>query len=321
MKPSTLMACAVIAWMSAAPLAFAQDAAQAAEQRELAEAQRELADAQRKLEEAAQEVAELSMKVSGPMVEEIRRIHLAGPGRAVLGINVGNAEPGVNGARVVSVSPGGPAAEAGVKAGDLVVAFNGKSLASGRELVESMKGVEPGERVDLLLRRDGGKTEVKVGVVTRPSDELFFVGRHPGGLSWIEEGMPPVGMLMSGPFGDTELVPMTPGLGRYFGTEKGLLLVHTPDSIGADLEDGDVILSIGGREPQNPGHALRILGSYQPGESVELKVLRQRKERTVKVTVPEGPRIERHIRMMAPPAPPSPPARPAPPPRPADKPL
>jgi S1-C subfamily serine protease len=230
---------------------------------------------------------------------------------------VGNAEPGAKGAKVISVSPGGPAAEAGVKAGDLIVSINGKQLGSSRDLIFQMRQVEPGETVDLLLKR-GATTELKVGVVTKPSEEMVFVGGGPGAFGWQGEGMPPLPHFLSGPFGDAELVSMSPGLGRYFGTDKGLLVVHAPKATGADLEDGDVILAIGGREPQNPGHALRILGSYQPGEAVELKVLRQKKERTVKLTVPEGPQIERHIRMVAPPAPPAPPVPPA---RPDDKPL
>jgi len=319
MKTRLTASCVVLLILAAAvapAMAQQEEGAQEAA-RERAEAERELAEAQRRLEEAAREVAELSMQISGPVVEEIRRIHVAGPGRAMLGINVGNAEPGINGAKVISVSPGGPAAEAGVKAGDLIVAINGKQLGSSRDLIFQMRQVEPGDSVDLDLKR-GATTELKVGVVTKPSEEMVFVGGGPGGFEWQGEGMPPLPHFLSGPFGDAELVPMSPGLGRYFGTDKGLLVVHAPKATGTDLEDGDVILAIGGREPQNPGHALRILGSYQPGETVELKVLRQKKERTVKLTVPEGPRIERHIRMVAPPAPP---AAPAPPARPGDKPL
>ena len=50
-----------------------------------------------------------------------------------------------------------------------------------------------------------------------------------------------------------ELVPVTPKLGQYFGTDKGLLVVRAPPAPGAGLEEGDVILTIGGRTP-------RILG-------------------------------------------------------------
>ena len=48
-----------------------------------------------------------------------------------------------------------------------------------------------------------------------------------------------------------------------------------------------MILSIGGRTPENPRHAFRILGSYQPGEKVKLDVLRQRKRLALDVQVPE----------------------------------
>jgi S1-C subfamily serine protease len=302
MKTQSVAACAALAWLAAAAPVTAQetDAATGNEQRSL-----KLEEAQRRLEEAAREVAELSMQLSGPVIEEIRRIRIDGHGRAMLGINLGNADPGVNGARVVSVSPGGPAAEAGVLAGDLVVAVNGQQLGSGRDLVAHMRGVKPGEKVDLDLRREG--KPVKVVVIARPRDELLFAG-EPGVHGGVMAGMPLMPHFLAGPFGDAELVSMTPGLGRYFGTDRGLLVVRAPEEAGAGLEDGDVILAIGGREPQDPGHAMRILGSYQPGETVELKVLRQKKQQTLRLPVPDLPEERRHRRMMAPPAPPAPPA-------------
>ena len=270
-----------------------------------ADTQQALEEAQRKLEEAAREVADLSMQLHGPGFEQVQRIRIDGPGRAMLGINIGNAEPGTNGVRVVSVSPGGPAAKAGVQPGDLVVAMNGKGVASGRELVGSMREVEPGQKVTLELRRDG--KPVKLAVEARAREDVIFISKvGPDGEAMHR--MPPMPHFLLGPWGDAELVEMTPALGRYFGTEKGLLVVKTPKATGTDIEEGDVILSIGGREPQNAGHALRILGSYQPGETVELALLRQKKSRTVRVTVPQRPAMERHMMIMPPPAPPAPPA-------------
>ena len=70
---------------------------------------------------------------------------------------------------------------------------------------------------------------------------------------------------------------MTPKLGQYFGTDKGLLVVRAPATPGMRLDEGDVILSIDGRTPENPRHAFRILGSYEPDEKVKVDVLRQRK--------------------------------------------
>jgi len=269
-------------WLATGSVAaLAQDAVEETEQ---AEAQRQLEQAQRELEEAAREVARLSAQVHGPMLHEFRRVHVGAPDRAMLGVNIGRAEPGTEGVRVVSVSPGGPAAEAGVATGDLIVAINGKRVGSGRDLVGNMRDVEPGQKVGVELLRDGDRKEVFI--LARPAGELLAMN-HGGIPAPGVPGQPRPPHFLVGPWGDAEFVPMTPELGRYFGTDRGLLVVRKPTALGPSLEEGDVILSIGGREPQNPGHALRILGSYQPGEAVDLKVLRQRKERNVQLTVPE----------------------------------
>ena len=90
-----------------------------------------------------------------------------------------------------------------------------------------------------------------------------------------------------GVFGSAELVPLTPKLGQYFGTEKGLLVVRAPADSRLKLEDGDVIVDIDGRTPASPSHAFRILGSYQPGEKLKLNVLRMKKRMTFEITIPE----------------------------------
>jgi len=48
-----------------------------------------------------------------------------------------------------------------------------------------------------------------------------------------------------------------------------------------------VILSIDGRKPTSGSHATRILRSYQPGEKIALRVMRQKKPLDLNVTLPE----------------------------------
>ena len=70
-----------------------------------------------------------------------------------------------------------------------------------------------------------------------------------------------------------------------------LPLVHPqPPGSPADEapKDGDVIVSIDGREPTSVRHALRILSSYQPGEALELNILRDKKKRTLNIEVPDN---------------------------------
>ena len=89
------------------------------------------------------------------------------------------------------------------------------------------------------------------------------------------------------PLMDMELATISPQLGSYFGTDKGVLVVRAPTDGALKLEDGDVILAIDGRQPTSGSHATRILGSYQPGEKVTLRVLRRHKTEDIVATLPE----------------------------------
>jgi hypothetical protein len=197
-----------------------------------AERERKLADARRRLDEAAREVANLSISMSDDMVPHMRTFGrvMGGPPRAVLGINLGtNDDVKGGGVEVVSVSPGGAAERAGLKAGDVLTEINGKALKSSddesarEQLLSSMRKVKPGDTVALSYRRDN--KVVKANLVAQPLQDHFFTMAVPPG----PPGMGPmprmpnfVFMRGEGVFGSAELVPLTPKLGQYFGTQTGL---------------------------------------------------------------------------------------------------
>jgi S1-C subfamily serine protease len=282
----------MLAMFSVAVLAVAAAPSTARAEDEAA-LEKRLAEAQRRLEDAAREVAELSGEAAGPGAFRQFEYFLPNPRRAMLGVNLGGTEPNGGGVRVEAVSPGGPAAEAGVKAGDVIVAIEAKPVTTGRELVRAMEAIEPGQKVELGLRRDG--KPVKLAVEARPLNKVFLGG--PGPLPGIHAlpSMPPVAGLpfegdahwLLNEWGDAEFVTLTPGLGRYFGADKGVLVARAPEDLALGLKDGDVIVAIGGREPQNGRHAMRILRSYQAGEAVELKILRDRHAQTLSARIPE----------------------------------
>jgi S1-C subfamily serine protease len=85
-----------------------------------------------------------------------------------------------------------------------------------------------------------------------------------------------------------ELVTLDEDLGAYFGTSEGLLVVRAPGDSDLGLRSGDVILSIDGRAPTSPSHALRILRSYDQGESVSMQIMRNKSRTTVDFMVPEN---------------------------------
>ena len=260
-----------------------------------AELERKLADARKRLDEAAREVANLSISLSDDVVPHVRTFgKVKGGPRAVLGINLGtNDDAKGGGVEVLSVSPGGAAERAGLKAGDVLTEINGKALKgtddeSAREqLLGAMRTVKPGDTVAISYRRDN--KVVKANLVAQSLKDRFFTMPVPptAGIGPMP-GLPNfVFMRGEGVFGSAELVPMTAKLGQYFGTDTGLLVVRAPDDNRLKLEDGDVIVDIDGRVPSSPSHALRILSSYQPGEKLKLNILRTKKRMSFEVTVPE----------------------------------
>jgi S1-C subfamily serine protease len=89
------------------------------------------------------------------------------------------------------------------------------------------------------------------------------------------------GLLYGSPLADLELAPLNPDLGRYFGANEGVLVVSLPKGSELGLKGGDVVLAVDGRKPATPSHFLRILRSYEKGESFKIDILRNHKRETV----------------------------------------
>jgi S1-C subfamily serine protease len=73
-----------------------------------------------------------------------------------------------SGILVYGVSPGGPAAEARVQPGDILVAIDGKSLATVEDLFASLREKRPGQTVRLTLTRGGNRENVDVQLSDKP---------------------------------------------------------------------------------------------------------------------------------------------------------
>ncbi len=58
--------------------------------------------------------------------------------------------------------PGGPAEQAGVRPGDVVVAIDGKSVTDSSELIVAIRARRPGDTVTLTVRRNGSEQDIDV---------------------------------------------------------------------------------------------------------------------------------------------------------------
>jgi S1-C subfamily serine protease len=86
-------------------------------------------------------------------------------GRAALGVQVTTVVDQAGqpqGAGVVSVTPGGPAATAGIRPGDVIVDVAGQATPSVQALGTVLAGQQPGQSVPVTVRRDAGQQTVTV---------------------------------------------------------------------------------------------------------------------------------------------------------------
>ena len=208
------------------------------------------------------------------------------------------------GARVEGITPGGPAEKAGLKAGDVITRFNGTALGGvaaendedsgpGMKLIELARELDPGDSVQVEYKR-GTEAAKKLTLVAQDLGGDMMVRTFPRmpGMGGMFPDMqmrmgPDLDFRWGGPWGGIEMVKLNPELGEYFGTREGLLVVDTPADSALKLKAGDVIQSIGGRKPTSPMHAMRILRSYEPGETVAIQVFRKKAQVTVSYKVPE----------------------------------
>jgi putative serine protease PepD len=86
---------------------------------------------------------------------------------AYLGVSSGDAANG--GAEVGTVSQGGPAADAGLRAGDVVTSLGGKAVADASALSRLVDAHQPGDEVKVVVRRDGDEHTLTVKLGTRPA--------------------------------------------------------------------------------------------------------------------------------------------------------
>jgi serine protease Do len=94
---------------------------------------------------------------------------------ALLGVTLKDGTVSVDGAQrqaavISTVSSGGAAGSAGVKAGDSVIALNGTTIDGSESLVAQIRALRPGTKVSLTVVRDGKAQNIQVTLGTRPAD-------------------------------------------------------------------------------------------------------------------------------------------------------
>ena len=90
--------------------------------------------------------------------------------RPYLGVSLGEPGEDVEGVLVGAVVPGGPAAEAGLRAGDVILRVGATKVTDPEAVTQAIEGEKPGANVAVTVSRDGDQRTAQIELGTRPSE-------------------------------------------------------------------------------------------------------------------------------------------------------
>ncbi len=205
------------------------------------------------------------------------------------------------GVELTRIEDGSPAAKAGLKVGDAILAYNGQRIEGIEQFSRFVRETPPGREVKLSISREGQTQTLTAKLGSR---KVFGMAALPGrpGMGHMElPAIPPIPPMPDLP--RTIMMWRTAALGieaealkgqmaDFFGVKEGVLVRSVmKDSPGAaaGLKAGDVILKVGDAKVATPNEVTSSIRSMGEKKTFPLSVLRDHKEIALSVTVTEDP--------------------------------
>lgn len=201
-----------------------------------------------------------------------------------------------HGVVVTNVVSDSPADAAGLKAGDIILSFDGADLTTAAQLADMVAKHESGDKVNLKILHKGNEKDVVATIGPREESDpaRVFIGGmgHPNSVakSFIFDHSS-----VQDTYIGVNLESLGDQLGEYFGVKdgKGALVTEVIKDSPAEkagLKAGDVIVSIDGKDVDGPSDIRKAVGDKEKGDKITLNVLRERKETEMAVQVEETPK-------------------------------
>jgi serine protease Do len=176
-----------------------------------------------------------------------------------------------SGVFVERVAPGGPAEKAGIKAEDIIIAYNGQPVKDGDDLVNRVANTPVGSEATVTVLRDGKKMDFKVHIAERTQVFPHLAGRR------LRPEAPGIEAGTQARFG-MSIKNLTDSDRERLGYQgRGVLITEVePGSFAEDigLMPRDVITAINRQPVNSVDDVLRIQSGLKPGDAVAFRVMR-----------------------------------------------
>ncbi|MBS3810216.1 MAG: Do family serine endopeptidase, partial [Desulfobacterales bacterium] len=176
------------------------------------------------------------------------------------------------GVLITKVFEGDPAAEAGLRANDIIVAVNGQPVDSPRELSRMIAEIQPGEKARIKFVR-GGKTDtVSVTLAKRKEDKLAGREKTPGETEKAALGM--------------DVVNIEPEIAKQYNLEntKGVIVNNIEagsKAAEAGFRRGDIIREINHEPVSSVKDFRETIAAAEKGDTLSFYVMRIKQGITV----------------------------------------
>ncbi len=169
------------------------------------------------------------------------------------------------GALVNSVEKGGPADKAGIEAGDVILRFDGKPIATSEDLPRVVGGTKPGAKVTAQVWRNKGSRDMQVVVAELQDDSRTARGGR--GAPKPPAAAPTVyGMSLS---------DLSDAQRKELKVEHGVLVGEVQGAAArAGMRKGDVILAVNNQDVKSVEQFNQMMGQFDKGRIVALLVRR-----------------------------------------------
>jgi serine protease Do len=200
--------------------------------------------------------------------------------------------PNESGVEITSVIHDSPADKAGLRPGDVIVAYNGQKIEGFEQFSRMVRETPVGGDAKLDIVRGGAAQNVIAKIEARPLPRILPGGGVPFAVPGVPmPDIPRIFQGMNSPMLGIEAESIDGQLAQYFGAKDGGVLVRSvlknSPAEKAGMKAGDVVLRVDDIKVMNAADISARLRAAQ-GKAVQLSVLRDRKDMNFSVMPETG---------------------------------